>query len=99
MELPAAGDGVNLVEYRPRPPPSLTHGTVPPGGFTGSDEPADGSGGAGLETLDAPPTYDFYANTMVCGRQRRFRPSLYQLYADPEVRNPQIVVQMFVCTI
>ncbi|KAK2841825.1 hypothetical protein Q5P01_012025 [Channa striata] len=38
----------------------------------------------GYETLDAPPTYDFYANTEVWGRRRRFRPSLYQLHAGPE---------------
>uniref|UniRef100_A0A3Q2Z3G3 Solute carrier family 12 member 3 n=1 Tax=Hippocampus comes TaxID=109280 RepID=A0A3Q2Z3G3_HIPCM len=36
------------------------------------------------ETLDAPPNSDFYANTEVCGRRKRFRPSLYQLYAKPE---------------
>uniref|UniRef100_A0A8D0B0Q4 Solute carrier family 12 member 3 n=1 Tax=Sander lucioperca TaxID=283035 RepID=A0A8D0B0Q4_SANLU len=40
----------------------------------------------GYETLDAPPHYDFYANTEVWGRRRRFRPSLYQLHANPEVR-------------
>ncbi|XP_072291484.1 solute carrier family 12 member 3 [Eucyclogobius newberryi] len=38
----------------------------------------------GYETLDAPPHYDFYANTEVWGRRRRFRPSLYQLYANPQ---------------
>uniref|UniRef100_A0A665T1V8 Solute carrier family 12 member 3 n=1 Tax=Echeneis naucrates TaxID=173247 RepID=A0A665T1V8_ECHNA len=38
----------------------------------------------GYETLDAPPHYDFYANTAVWGRRRRFRPSLYQLHANPE---------------
>uniref|UniRef100_A0A671TVR7 Solute carrier family 12 member 3 n=1 Tax=Sparus aurata TaxID=8175 RepID=A0A671TVR7_SPAAU len=38
----------------------------------------------GYETLDSPPHYDFYANTEVWGRRRRFRPSLYQLHANPE---------------
>ncbi|MED6244384.1 hypothetical protein ATANTOWER_007822 [Ataeniobius toweri] len=38
----------------------------------------------GYETLDAPPHYDFYANTQVWGRRRRFRPSLYQLHGNPE---------------
>uniref|UniRef100_A0A8D3DM09 Solute carrier family 12 member 3 n=1 Tax=Scophthalmus maximus TaxID=52904 RepID=A0A8D3DM09_SCOMX len=44
----------------------------------GSDAPT------GYETLDSPPHYDFYANTEVWGRRRRFRPSLYQLYANHE---------------
>ncbi|KAM9753418.1 LOW QUALITY PROTEIN: solute carrier family 12 member 3 [Menidia menidia] len=39
----------------------------------------------GYETLDAPPHYDFYANTEAWGRRRRLRPSLYQLHASPEV--------------
>uniref|UniRef100_A0A7N8YNA5 Solute carrier family 12 member 3 n=1 Tax=Mastacembelus armatus TaxID=205130 RepID=A0A7N8YNA5_9TELE len=38
----------------------------------------------GYETLDAPPHYDFYANTEAWGRRRHFRPSLYQLRANPE---------------
>uniref|UniRef100_H3CI37 Solute carrier family 12 member 3 n=1 Tax=Tetraodon nigroviridis TaxID=99883 RepID=H3CI37_TETNG len=38
----------------------------------------------GYETLDSPPNYDFYANTEVWGRRRHFRPSLYQLYSNPE---------------
>ena len=39
----------------------------------------------GYETLDEPPNYDFYANTEAWGRQRRARPSLFQLHASPEV--------------
>uniref|UniRef100_A0A3P8X5P4 Solute carrier family 12 member 3 n=1 Tax=Cynoglossus semilaevis TaxID=244447 RepID=A0A3P8X5P4_CYNSE len=35
-------------------------------------------------TLDAPPHHDFYTNTEVWGRRRRFRPSLYELYTNPE---------------
>uniref|UniRef100_A0A8C2WLC2 Solute carrier family 12 member 3 n=1 Tax=Cyclopterus lumpus TaxID=8103 RepID=A0A8C2WLC2_CYCLU len=40
----------------------------------------------GYETLDATPHYDFYANTEVFGRQRRCRPSLYQLHGNSEIR-------------
>ncbi|KAJ8281182.1 hypothetical protein GJAV_G00064450 [Gymnothorax javanicus] len=35
----------------------------------------------GYDTLDAPPNYDFYANTAVQGRIRKTRPSLYQLHS------------------
>uniref|UniRef100_A0A8C5ECT1 Solute carrier family 12 member 3 n=1 Tax=Gouania willdenowi TaxID=441366 RepID=A0A8C5ECT1_GOUWI len=37
---------------------------------------------SGYETLDAPPHYDFYANTQVWGRRKRLRPSLYQLHTN-----------------
>ncbi|KAJ8335578.1 hypothetical protein SKAU_G00389200 [Synaphobranchus kaupii] len=35
----------------------------------------------GYDTLDAPPNYDFYANTAVQGRARKLRPSLNQLHS------------------
>ncbi|KAL2093167.1 hypothetical protein ACEWY4_010479 [Coilia grayii] len=38
---------------------------------------------SGYDTLDAPPRYEFYSNTEAAGR-RRFRPSLFQLYAHQE---------------
>ena len=88
MELPVTSDGVHLAAYRP-------NGKTTSGGFDESDYyqcHGDGSrvtsgGLTGYETLDAPPHYDFYANTEAWGRRRRFRPSLYQLHADPEVRD------------
>lgn len=97
MELPAADDGVQLAAYKTRLSLSGLNGKVTAGGFPQSDYShyyGDGSnlasGGSdaltGYETLDSPPNYDFYANTEVWGRRRHFRPSLYQLYAKPEVR-------------
>lgn len=43
-------------------------------------------------TLDAPPHHDFYTNTEVWGRRRRFRPSLYELYTNPEVLISLLIV-------
>ncbi|XP_038562903.1 solute carrier family 12 member 3 [Micropterus salmoides] len=94
MELPVASD-VHLAAYRPRHPLSVANGKATPGGIDESgyyQSYGDGSSVAsrgsdaltGYETLDAPPHYDFYANTEVWGRRRRFRPSLYQLHANPE---------------
>ncbi|KAK5868061.1 hypothetical protein PBY51_012506 [Eleginops maclovinus] len=88
METPAASGGVHLAAYRPTV-------KAAPGGFEesgyyqcyidGSSAASLGSDApAGYDTLDAPPHYDFYANTEVFGRRRRFRPSLYQLHANPE---------------
>uniref|UniRef100_A0A7N6B9T1 Solute carrier family 12 member 3 n=1 Tax=Anabas testudineus TaxID=64144 RepID=A0A7N6B9T1_ANATE len=78
----------------PRVPLSV-NGKATPGGFDesryyqcygdGNSVASRGSDAlTGYETLDAPPNYDFYANTEVWGRRRRFRPSLYQLHANPE---------------
>ncbi|XP_068579037.1 solute carrier family 12 member 3 isoform X2 [Cebidichthys violaceus] len=96
MELVESSDGVPPAAFRPRPPLSAVHAEPTPGGFdesgschccsNGSSVASLGPGAlTGYETLDAPPHYDFYANTEVFGRRRRFRPSLYQLRADPEV--------------
>ncbi|XP_015248340.1 PREDICTED: solute carrier family 12 member 3 [Cyprinodon variegatus] len=95
MELPAANDNVNLSAYRPNLPLSVLNGKASSGGFVESDyyqSYSDGSSVAsrasgaltGYETLDAPPHYDFYANTQAWGRRRRFRPSLIQLHGNPE---------------
>ncbi|XP_039988108.1 solute carrier family 12 member 3 [Xiphias gladius] len=95
MELPAASDSVHLAAYRPSVPPSASSGNKTPEGFNesgyyqcygdGSTVTSRGSDTlTGYETLDTLPHYDFYANTEMMGRQRRFRPSLYQLYANPE---------------
>ncbi|XP_040893772.1 solute carrier family 12 member 3 [Toxotes jaculatrix] len=95
MELPVASDGIHLAAFKPRVPLSVATGKATPGGFNesgyyqcygdGSSVASNGSDAlTGYETLDAPPHYDFYANTEVWGRRRRFRPSLYQLYANPE---------------
>ncbi|CAK6969968.1 solute carrier family 12 member 3 [Scomber scombrus] len=94
MELPAASDGVHPAAYRPRLSQSGINGKATPGGFNESDcyqyygdrnsVASHGSDAVtGYETLDAPPHYDFYTNTEVWGRRRRFRPSLYQLYSNP----------------
>lgn len=89
MDAPGvAGDGIHLAAFRNQPP-------VSGGGF--DDGPcyphyedagslASGRSEAGLVgrgTLDAPPHYDFYANTEVWGRRKHFRPSLFQLHAEP----------------
>lgn len=98
MELPAASDGVHLAAFRPRLPLSVSNGKATPGGLDesgfyqcyddGGSVASHGSGAlTGYETMDAPPHYDFYANTEVWGRRRRSRPSLFQLHAKPEVRN------------
>ncbi|XP_075898654.1 solute carrier family 12 member 3 [Nelusetta ayraudi] len=95
MALTVASDGVHLAAYRPRAPASVANGGSAPGTVDEAgyyqwhgDESsvASRTSGAltGYETLDSPPHYDFYANTEVWGRRRRFRPSLYQLYATPE---------------
>lgn len=98
MELPAANNGVHLAAYRSNLPLSVLNGKTTSGGFDESEYSqcyGDSSSvtshapGAltGYETIDAPPHYDFYTNTQVLGRRRRSRPSLYQLHANPEVRN------------
>lgn len=100
MELPVVNDGVHLAAYRPRVPMSVNGKTTP--GFDesryyqcygdGNSVASRGSDAlTGYETLDAPPHYDFYANTEVWGRRRRFRPSLFQLHANPEVRIPSFL--------
>uniref|UniRef100_A0A667WY40 Solute carrier family 12 member 3 n=1 Tax=Myripristis murdjan TaxID=586833 RepID=A0A667WY40_9TELE len=94
MELAVANEDVNLAAFRSQIPLSINNGKPAPGEFDGpgcyrcyrdgnSVESCGSDGIVGYETLDAPPHYDFYANT-VWGRQRRFRPSLFQLHADPE---------------
>lgn len=96
MEIPVAGNDVHLTAYGPRLPLSVLSGKVKTEGVQesdyyhchsdGSNVASHGSGGfSGYETLDSPPHYAFYANTEVWGRRRHFRPSLYQLYAKPEV--------------
>lgn len=96
MELAVVSGGIHLAAYKPRLSLSGTGGTGSAGGHSdsdcyhsygdGSNLGSSGSGAlTGYETLDSPPNYDFYANTEVWGRQRHFRPSLYQLYAKPEV--------------
>uniref|UniRef100_A0A3Q3ESG7 Amino acid permease/ SLC12A domain-containing protein n=1 Tax=Labrus bergylta TaxID=56723 RepID=A0A3Q3ESG7_9LABR len=97
MESPVFSDGVHLAAYRPSLPLSVTNKKETPGGFEesgcyqcygdGSSIASHGSAQPGYETLDAPPHYDFYANTGVWGRRRRFRPSLYELHANFEVKN------------
>lgn len=90
MEIPVLCDGVHLAAYRP----SVANGKAAsspdePGyyGYYGdhcSVASSKSEAVTAYDTLDAPPHYDFYANTEVWGRRRRFRPSLYQLYANPQ---------------
>ncbi|KAK7892033.1 hypothetical protein WMY93_023996 [Mugilogobius chulae] len=98
MELPELSDGVHLNAYRPsvvangNTASSLASEESRNFGYFGHDfggrcsvaSSLSESAPTGYETLDAPPHYDFYANTEVWGRRRRFRPSLYQLYANPQ---------------
>ncbi|XP_022601917.1 solute carrier family 12 member 3 [Seriola dumerili] len=91
MDLPVAGNSVHLAANRPAVPQLAGNGKATLGAFNESgygDASSVASCGSdaltGYETLDSPPHYDFYANTEVWGRRRRFRPSLYQLYANPE---------------
>ncbi|XP_056117116.1 solute carrier family 12 member 3 [Rhinichthys klamathensis goyatoka] len=51
-----------------------------------SDSVASRSSGvfSGYDTLDIPPSYDFYSNTEVFGRAKKSRPSLFQLHANPQ---------------
>ncbi|KAI5098152.1 solute carrier family 12 member 3 [Silurus meridionalis] len=39
---------------------------------------------SGYDTLDSPPSYDFYANTEVFGRTKKLRPSLFHLHSNHE---------------
>ncbi|XP_053742807.1 solute carrier family 12 member 3 [Synchiropus splendidus] len=85
METPAAGDGVHLAGFKPIGSPA---GSADPDFCRWNDRISVVSTGSevitGYETLDAPPNRDFYVNTEVWGRRRRFRPSLYQLYSNPQ---------------
>ncbi|XP_029993122.1 solute carrier family 12 member 3 [Sphaeramia orbicularis] len=91
MEL-VVSDGVHQATYSPPVPVSVANRKStspefsPSGYYQGYGDGSSVSSEAltGYETLDAPPHYDFYANTEVWGRRRRFRPSLYQLYANPQ---------------
>ncbi|XP_005748346.1 solute carrier family 12 member 3 [Pundamilia nyererei] len=94
MELQGANDGIRLAAYRANLPAPVANGKATSGGFESDYYTCDGDGSSvasrvsvdltGYETLDAPPRYDFYANTEVWGRRRQFRPSLFQLHAGPE---------------
>ncbi|XP_024120019.1 solute carrier family 12 member 3 [Oryzias melastigma] len=94
MELPVVSD-VNLSAFRSNPTLSAANGKAGPGRFEESGFcQCYGDGNSltsrvsevltGYETLDAPPRYDFYANTEVWGRRRPLRPSLFQLHGSPE---------------
>ncbi|XP_077594567.1 solute carrier family 12 member 3 [Stigmatopora nigra] len=94
MELQVINDGIQLSVQRPRILQSVKNGETTPGGHEseyynhyGDGNQVESCGStvrSGYDTLDAPPNYDFYTNTEVCGRRKCFRPSLYQLYAKPE---------------
>uniref|UniRef100_A0A669B4A9 Solute carrier family 12 member 3 n=1 Tax=Oreochromis niloticus TaxID=8128 RepID=A0A669B4A9_ORENI len=96
MELQGANDGIRLAAYRANLPAPVANGKATSGGFDSDYYTCDGDGSSvasrvsvdltGYETMDAPPRYDFYANTEVWGRRRQFRPSLFQLHAGPEIR-------------
>lgn len=90
MDAPGvSGDGIHLASFRNQPPASgvgLDDGLCYPhyedrGSLASSHSEAGLVVGYG--TLDAPPQYDFYANTEVWGRRKHFRPSLFQLHSAP----------------
>lgn len=57
---------------------------------------------SGYDTLDTPPSYDFYANTEVFGRTRKIRPSLFQLHSNLEVGKAivmRFVIPVFIHTV
>lgn len=98
MESPDARNGVQLDAFKPRLSLSVANAKITHGGFDGPGyDNCSGYGSrvaslgsdalSAYETLDPPPHYDFYTKTEVFGRQRRFRPSLYQLHNDPKVRS------------
>ncbi|KAM3609710.1 uncharacterized protein V6R79_019022 [Siganus canaliculatus] len=95
MELAVVSDSSQMTGYTSRLHQSVANEETTPGSYDdpgyyryyvdGRAVPSHGPDAVrGYETLDAPPHYDFYANTEVWGRRRRFRPSLYQLHANPE---------------
>ncbi|KAM9808091.1 solute carrier family 12 member 3 [Neosynchiropus ocellatus] len=85
METLAAGDGVRPAGFEPA---RSSTGFADADFYRRNDRISVVSTGSevitGYETLDAPPNRDFYVNTEVWGRRRRFRPSLYQLYSNPQ---------------
>uniref|UniRef100_A0A3Q3XMT6 Uncharacterized protein n=1 Tax=Mola mola TaxID=94237 RepID=A0A3Q3XMT6_MOLML len=93
MQIPEVRDSVHLAVHRVTPPLPAGNGKTTAGGYDesgyhrcyGQSSSAASDAVTGYESLDSPPHYDFYANTEVWGRRRRFRPSLYQLYTTPEV--------------
>ncbi|XP_077953985.1 solute carrier family 12 member 3-like isoform X1 [Gasterosteus aculeatus] len=101
MESPDARNGVQLDAFKPRLSLSVANAKITHGGFDGPGyDNCSGYGSrvaslgsdalSAYETLDPPPHYDFYTKTEVFGRQRRFRPSLYQLHNDPKDSSPPI---------
>lgn len=99
-----SSDVIHLAAFRPRAPPPVVNGKATQGGGLNESNyyqclrdggivaPPGSDAPTGYETLDSPPHYDFYANTEVWGRRRRFRPSLYQLYANHEVTARLMIV-------
>ena len=93
MQIPEVRDSVHLAVDRVTPPLPAGNEKTTAGGYDesgyhrcyGQSSSAASDAVTGYESLDSPPHYDFYANTEVWGRRRRFRPSLYQLYTTPEV--------------
>ncbi|CAL9697055.1 unnamed protein product [Knipowitschia caucasica] len=94
MEIPVQSDGVNLRAFRPSVAANGNAASslgVSEFGYLSDGCSLASSATPGYDTLDAPPHYDFYANTEVWGRRRKFRPSLYELYSNPkdDSRPPQ----------
>lgn len=93
LEVPQANEGMNLTTARsPFSVSSLNNGDdrkFSLGGCSSydTDSVASRSTGvfSGYDTLDTPPSYDFYANTEVFGRVKKSRPSLFQLHSNPQV--------------
>ncbi|KAM8893191.1 solute carrier family 12 member 3 [Spinachia spinachia] len=99
MELAETRNGAQMAAFKPTLPLSVGEAKVTHGGFDGPGyDNCSGYGSrveslgsdalSAYETLDPPPHYDFYAKTEVFGRQKRFRPSLFQLHNDPKDSSP-----------
>ncbi|XP_066541876.1 solute carrier family 12 member 3 [Hoplias malabaricus] len=92
-ETPQSNEVINLATFRGQYSVSPTHnggdgrryGVEENGGYDVNGVASRSSVVlSGYDTLDTPPSYDFYANTEVFGRTRKIRPSLFQLHSNPE---------------
>ncbi|XP_062860772.1 solute carrier family 12 member 3 isoform X1 [Trichomycterus rosablanca] len=91
-EIPPANEVINLTSFRNQYSVSSLNGgdnrryTIEEnGGYELNGVASRGNTVlSGFDTLDCPPSYDFYANTEVFGRTKKIRPSLFQLHSNHE---------------
>nr|XP_055030174.1 solute carrier family 12 member 3 [Misgurnus anguillicaudatus] len=92
VKLPQVNVGMNLTTSKSQfPMSSLSNGDdrkFSLGGCSSYDTDSVASQSSvvfsGYDTLDMPPSYDFYSNTEVFGRTKKSRPSLFQLHTNPQ---------------